>query len=154
MIELVVVVMILGILAATALPKFMNVTEQAHEAAVAGAGGGLGSAVALAHAQWVANGHTTTVDNLVGFGDDTVDMSANGWPTDTLGSNTITTSTGDCGNVWRGVLQNPPSAGTAGTEDFAITAVAGVCTFTYSNGGTMTIAYDTANGSVVVDSVF
>ena len=36
-IELVVVIIILGILAATALPRFMNVQTQAHQAAVDGA---------------------------------------------------------------------------------------------------------------------
>ena len=42
LIELIVVVLILSILAATALPRFINVTDDAHSAAVAGAGGGLG----------------------------------------------------------------------------------------------------------------
>ncbi len=43
LIELVVVILILSVLAATALPRFMNVTVQAGcTGAVAGAGGGLG----------------------------------------------------------------------------------------------------------------
>ncbi|MCW8949186.1 MAG: type II secretion system GspH family protein, partial [Sedimenticola sp.] len=54
LIELVVVILILSVLAATALPRFMDVQQDAHVAAVKGAGGGFGSAVSLAHAQWVA----------------------------------------------------------------------------------------------------
>ena len=50
LVELVVVILILGILSATALPRFMNVSDQANTAAVAGAGGGFGAGIALAHA--------------------------------------------------------------------------------------------------------
>ena len=53
-IELVVVIILLGILAATALPRFMNVDTQAHAAVVEGVQGGLQTGVSLYHAQWVA----------------------------------------------------------------------------------------------------
>ena len=66
LVELVVVIIILGILAATALPRFMNVQTQAHQAAVDGAAGGFGAGVAMVRAQWVANGSTGAVDNVVG----------------------------------------------------------------------------------------
>ena len=56
LIELVVVIVILGLLAAAALPKFINVTNDAREASVNGVSGGLQSAVALARAQYVVNG--------------------------------------------------------------------------------------------------
>ena len=63
LIELVVVIVILGILAAVALPRFINVTKDAHEGAVRGAGGALASAVLLVRSQWEVNrnnGSTTT----------------------------------------------------------------------------------------------
>lgn len=47
LIELVVVIVILGILAATALPKFIDLTGEADEAAVKGVAGALGSAAAI-----------------------------------------------------------------------------------------------------------
>ncbi|MDP2786435.1 MAG: type II secretion system protein [Sulfurimicrobium sp.] len=47
LIELVVVIVILGILAATALPKFIDLRGDAEAAAVAGVGGGLASANAV-----------------------------------------------------------------------------------------------------------
>lgn len=154
LIELVVVILILSVLAATALPKFMNVTVQAHEAAVAGAGGGMSSAVALAHAQWVANGETgANTTGLNGFGNDDVRMSANGWPTSTGGSTSTSPTNARCVQLWNGLMQNPPPVGTAaGTVDYVAAGAGTVCTYTYQPASNMSIQYDLSNGSVTVDS--
>jgi len=47
LIELIVVIVILGILAATAMPKFIDLTEDAEQAAIDGVAGGLNSASAI-----------------------------------------------------------------------------------------------------------
>ncbi len=155
LVELVVVILILGILAATALPKFMDVNAEAHSAAVAGAGGGLGAGIALAHAQWVAKGSSTTnIDNIVGFGNDDVDVNTSGWPTDTAGANSITNdATGDaqCVNIWNGVMQNPPSVATAAGSDYiASTPAAERCLYTYNGTSGKSIAYNATTGAVTV----
>ncbi|MCP3667482.1 MAG: type II secretion system protein [Gammaproteobacteria bacterium] len=161
LIELVVVILVLSILAATALPKFMNVQEQAHEAAVAGAGGGMGSAVALVHAQWVANGQTAA-GAVPNFGDDDTYVNDSGWPVDGYGSTTTTAiAAGDAGNtkcvnVWQGIMQNPPLAAIAAVAgvDYVAVAGAGICTYTYQGGGTMDVVYNSSSGAVTVRSIF
>jgi len=55
LIELVVVIVILGLLAATALPRFINITTDARQANLAGLAAGLNSAAALARAQYLVN---------------------------------------------------------------------------------------------------
>ena len=50
LIELVVVIVILGILAATALPKFIDLRTEASTAAVQGVAGGMASAMAINYA--------------------------------------------------------------------------------------------------------
>ena len=45
LIELIIVVIILGLLAATALPRFIDVTDEAREASVEGVAGGFAAAV-------------------------------------------------------------------------------------------------------------
>jgi prepilin-type N-terminal cleavage/methylation domain-containing protein len=47
LIELVVVIIILGVLSAVAVPKFVNMSAQAHTAAAKGAAGSLSSATAI-----------------------------------------------------------------------------------------------------------
>lgn len=58
LIELVVVIVILGLLAATALPRFINLTSDARRASVNGVAGGMRSAVALAKAGFLVSGST------------------------------------------------------------------------------------------------
>lgn len=65
LVELIVVIVILGILAATALPRFINVTGDARVASVQGMAGGLRSAAGVVQAKWMVAGST---------GDSTVDM--------------------------------------------------------------------------------
>jgi len=68
MIELIVVIVILGILAATALPKFIDLSSDAKASALKGVVGTMGSAMSVNFAGCAAKGHTagascTTVDN-------------------------------------------------------------------------------------------
>lgn len=55
MIELIAVIVILGILAAVAVPRFVDLSDAARQAAVSGAAGALGSASALNHAENIAD---------------------------------------------------------------------------------------------------
>jgi len=58
LIELIMVIVILGILAATALPRFVDLTTQARQAASKGALGAVRSAVAIEYANRAANSTT------------------------------------------------------------------------------------------------
>jgi MSHA pilin protein MshA len=59
LVELVVVIVILGILAATAVPRFINLTTQSTTAAANGLIGAIASAVSLCQAAYTAAGSTT-----------------------------------------------------------------------------------------------
>ncbi len=59
LVELIVVIVILGILAATALPRFINVATDARVAAMNGVAGAMRSAAALAQSRYVATGNMT-----------------------------------------------------------------------------------------------
>jgi len=61
LIELVMVIVILGILAATALPRFVDLSTQAREAAAKGALGSIRAAIAIRYASNAATGQTTLI---------------------------------------------------------------------------------------------
>jgi prepilin-type N-terminal cleavage/methylation domain-containing protein len=61
LIEVTVVLILLGILAATALPKFANVTKTAVLANTRGVAGALQTAVNLTFSEWLANGQVAGV---------------------------------------------------------------------------------------------
>lgn len=163
LVELVVVILVLGILSATALPRFMNVTDQANTASVAGVKGGFAAGAALARAQWVANGSTTQVDNVTNFGLGNVSVNTSGWPVNTgavLVSSAPNSHATACANVWNGIIQNAPtiqiSDGTAITAEYIVAAITSDstastltgCTYQYQADTTKYIVYDATNGTV------
>lgn len=107
LIELVVVIVILGILAATALPKFIDLSTEADQAATEGVAGALGSASAINYGARKANstlgvsvGNCTDVTSAMqsmpsGYtvGSVTVAANANATCTVTGGSSTTATFT-------------------------------------------------------------
>jgi MSHA pilin protein MshA len=91
LIELVIVIVILGLLAATALPRFSNLTTSARVAALNGVAGSLRGAASIAHATQLALSFTSNLPvNLDG---QNINM-ANGWPTAANVSNVLTDYTG------------------------------------------------------------
>ncbi len=83
LIELVVVIVILGILAATALPKFIDLSTEAKAAALGGVKGGMASAMAINYAGCSALKNAVTPNKCVQVGDcdDVASLMQGGLPT-------------------------------------------------------------------------
>lgn len=154
-IELIVVIALLGILSAVALPRFINVTDKAHVAAVEGAGAGFATGLALLKAQVIANGTLgTQTNNVAGYGDDTLDVNTNGYAIGTDDGATLSTDS-DCVGLWQGLFDaNGPSVIASGStgSDFVASLNAGVCTYTYKTqgSGTRKIDYTASTGAASV----
>lgn len=137
LIELIIVIVILGILAATALPRFLDVTEEAKKASVEGVTGNFATGILLVRAQWEAkgrpkiNGINTVVYEGVRFYLTTPSTSkvdagtmSPGYPIEALpvgqvsssvtqeiaGYNNPNITSSVCLNIWNRMLQNPPKA--------------------------------------------
>ena len=106
LIELVIVIVILGLLAATAIPRFLNVTEDAQDASVDGIAGGLATAVSFVRSQWEVDGRRN--DSVLLDGTSVSLDKRFGFPTGT--TNTSANSMGNvaCQQVFDSVLQNAP----------------------------------------------
>lgn len=108
MIELVIVIAIIGILAAFALPRFANFVPAAQTSTRAGIVSSLNSAIGIAHAQWVANGQTGTV--TLDGSTNAITMNAQGYPD--VGTTYNSTST--CQQLVSALLSNVSSDISAG----------------------------------------
>ena len=168
-IELVVVILLLGILTATALPRFMDVTSQAHDAVVDGVLGGMNTGVALVRATWFAEGRNTTVAN---FGLGGVGVNTSGYPTGNAGA--APSSNTDCQTVYTDILQaggrpsigvmsiagtNPATSDVTGAgyaDDFLAGHSATTCFYVYTGEGATVssplLVYDTTTGTILLSS--
>lgn len=106
LIELVIVIVILGLLAATAIPRFLNVTDDAQDASVDGVAGGLSTAVSFVRSQWEVDGRQNTTVILDGT---SVSLDPRfGYPTGTSVTDVTTMTDASCQEVFNTILQSAP----------------------------------------------
>lgn len=104
-IELIVVILLLGILTATALPRFLDVTDEAHDAVVSAVQGGFQTGVALFRAAYIAQGEPTAGTAITGYGNSLLETNSNGYPAGTDGG-TNAGDAADCIDIYENVLQS------------------------------------------------
>ena len=122
LVELVIVVVVLGLLAAVALPRFIDITDQAEDAASEGVAGGFASAVGITRAQWEVEGRPGTSIGRVVLDGQYVNVNAYGYPSGQQGQAPTGMNATRCLNVFNEILQSPPpavlrSASTADLQD-------------------------------------
>ncbi|NQZ79622.1 MAG: prepilin-type N-terminal cleavage/methylation domain-containing protein [Colwellia sp.] len=158
LIELVVVIVILGILAATAAPKFIDLTDDAEEAVFLGISSAFKSGVKQVHIIWLVRGNGQAIQNFIPISDPSVggDLSVNtfGYPADTRGSSLKMDSQNDCLDVWRAVLDSQDAivAGDDSSDFEANYNGPNSCTYTYNKQPSLTVDYDSNSGQVTINN--
>lgn len=125
LIELIIVVVILGLLAASALPRFTNIAGQAEDASIEGVAGGFTSAVGIVRGQWELDGRPQGEDIDTGAGAlvliDEIEVYVDGnrgYPVsglDNPAAHDENMDADDCRSLFAALLQGAPTAST----DFA-----------------------------------
>lgn len=163
LIELVMVIVILGVLAAFALPRFADLSDQAELAVAEGVAAAFRGGVSQVKLRWQASGASGRVINLAGFGQNNVDTSSTGYPLGTRKTNNndnIQFAAAGCADLWNGLMESPPPVGTTLASEwqaFRHTANR-QCDFVYRKGGDtagrvnaqLVIRYNANNGEVRV----
>jgi MSHA pilin protein MshA len=119
LIELIVVIVILGVLSATALPRFLNASSSARAASLKGLVGAMNSAIVLTHAQYMIAGGspaTVTMDGgvVVNMANGYPDASASGIGAAVSGATNASaytpTYTGTTSSTWSAVGSATPAS--------------------------------------------
>ncbi|MGE3318366.1 MAG: Tfp pilus assembly protein FimT/FimU [Candidatus Berkiella sp.] len=167
LIELVIVIVLLGILASVALPRFLNITKDAHNASVSGTAGAIASAVNIAHAKWLASGQPVSVPPIAGIdftnsGHSDVGFNVQGWPDaasdkeDITAENVLGNGGNDnttCALIMKNLLSSSSvtfGSGEGCSEQFCSVYRAPECIYTYQQNkeAPRIIIYSTASGLV------
>lgn len=164
LIELVIVIIILGLLAATAVPRFLNVTTQAEDVAVEGVAGNFASAVGMVRAAWEVNGRPAGTNGVANISYDNSQVSvatANGFPAG--GSTVANLAAANCQTVLTTILSSFPTSttdsGTFSNFSLYVRENNNVCFYHQTNGLTTAptdtsasngFSYNPADGQVTV----
>ena len=143
LIELIMVIVILGILAATALPKFADLSGEARTATVQGARGAIQSAMGIVHAQALIDGTATTASSSVSLEGTTI-ATVFGYPDNAA----IDDAAGIVSTDYHLAVPAATTARVSATSDGGTTAIAN-CNTLYTEATSATVA---ATVSVVTSS--
>ncbi len=137
-IELIVVIALLGILAAVALPRFIDISTDAHKATVQGTAGGLASGIALAKAQAIAQ--NVIAGQAMAFDGAPLYMNKSKLPVASSGPKA---SAAGCVEVWNAVLQaNAPTVSTSDGAAFKVIYQKPICEYRYNKDGSGNVKID------------
>lgn len=136
LVELVTTLLILSALATSALPNYVDLTDDAQKAAVSRTAGSFWSGLAMAQAACLVKDWANR-DNLPGYAGGVVDFNASCLPTDTSGNqNTIGNNDNRCLRVWNAVLSAAPTVTTSTSgADYQASGQRNVCTYRYLHDG-------------------
>ena len=157
LIEVVAVLVLLGLLAAVAVPVFVNLSADARAAQLRSLASSFNAGVEQVHAYWLAKGSPGPQLNMIplpaGQAGGDLSVNASGWPADTRGVSLTLNSTDDCLDVWRAVMQpGAPSVSASPGSDFQALYLGGNnCRYTSQVDTTQSLEFYSNTGQVVVN---
>lgn len=156
LIELIIVIVILGVLAVIAAPRFVDLSEDAERATFQGIAAAFKSGVNQVHLAWQIRGNGQAVQDFIPLPVDIAggDLSVNefGYPADTRGTSLDVTNSEDCLDIFRAVLTTDTDVESDDSALFqAQYTGAQSCSYTYVNQPSLTFTYDSNSGDIVIN---
>jgi prepilin-type N-terminal cleavage/methylation domain-containing protein len=117
--ELIIVIIILGILAVIAVPRYLDLSTDASNASRAGIVGGLNSSIQVVHGRWLAKGSgPVTLD-----GGASITTNANGYPD--IGTALTYGTAATCATLVGGLLGGTPPSSAGSCTGVTVPLIAG-----------------------------
>jgi type II secretory pathway pseudopilin PulG len=152
------VIIILGILAVTAAPRFLSFSVDANAALVKSIASSFKTGVRMAHSKWQLQGGTGPIDNLdiYGNGQATLDINANGWPAQywpPVETSPVLDHVNDCISLWQTLLDDSASSVAENIyTEFQAVYSSNTCTFIMVAQPEFSIFYGSNSGVVTADT--
>ena len=160
LIELVAIISIISILAATALPKFISLSDDAYHAKNNANAAALKAGVNLAQTKWLALGAPSSLserNDIQLYGNSAsgrIDLNSSGWPVQSYAGSDVILSTDnddDCLSLYQALIENGESK--AAIDDTAEYIVnyegGGTCSYKLTQNTNIGFTYNTNTGEVV-----
>jgi len=158
LIELVIVIVILAILAAVSVPKFLDLRDDAERASFLGIAAAFDNGIELVHYAWLIRGNNSAVQDFIQVSDsEYLTVNQYGYPADTRGVSKTLNSQADCVDVWRAVMlsSNAETADTNlltdSTEFTTVYGGAFDCTYTFNAQPELSVYYNSNSGDVEIN---
>ena len=138
MIELIFVIVILGILASVALPRFVNVQDDAQAAAEAGVAGGVRAGIAMAKSGWLIRRSQSATPTSVDWDSDSASeaFTTSGYLINLEDGSDGATAAGTTTGLFQEILSDSPSDWTLSTGAAGITGEEGNISIEYEGPAT------------------
>ena len=151
--ELLLVVVILFVISAITLPRFVRSADNSHIEKVEETAASFRAAVSEVHALWLSDGGEGSVRNLQNYLNGQIDTNSRGYPTGIHDRDQITHAA-DCAHAWLNLVSNPPSVwhNERLDPDYVAELSNGECRYRYRRASGISIVYQPLSGQIIIDA--
>jgi MSHA pilin protein MshB len=156
LIEIITVLIILGILSAAAIPRFLDFSEDAASAKLRTVANSFATGVNLVHSNWLSSGGNAAINSITSETGQIIGIGNYGWAENTLasGGDGEFSNPSECVDLFSGLIKNAPTIAAFPDASKEFTASVGVdlvtCIYTMNNTTNRSFTYNLTNGEITL----